>query len=470
MTRRRGASRPFAAGGAHADVEARLRRALRFAPDLLPRGSSVLIACSGGSDSVALVHLLCALRDSHGFRLAAVHFDHGARPGSAARAAQAVESCRRAGVSCRVGGPGDAAIDDGPVGGQAAYRTARYAFLERARRRARADRVALGHQRDDHIETVLLHALRGCGFRGLAGIPPRRGPFVRPLLGFGREELRDDLRARGETWVEDPANRDLRYRRSRLRYGLVPALREGVGGTPRSALADLARDALVADGGLERRARRLLADAARPHGGDEARIARSAVLGYDRATRGRVLRKLAHDMGFRLSGRGTRAGVAFMGDGASGHGVDIADGLRVEREFDRIRVRRVRHAPPDVELEIGDAGSGRGGTRFGGRRFDIRWGVLEGTERWATALPSREMQFPLRVRGPRPGDRIRTPVGSRKLVKLLAERRVPASERRRVPVVVSADGRILWVVGHVVRPVASPDPEGAWFAIGVTNR
>ena len=470
MTRRRGASRPFAAGRAHADVEARLRRALRSAPDLLPRGSSVLIACSGGSDSVALVHLLCALRDSHGFRLAAVHFDHGARPGSAARAAQAVESCRRAGVSCRVGGPGDAGIEVGPAGGQAAYRAARYAFLERARRRARADRVALGHQRDDHIETVLIHALRGSGFRGLAGIPPRRGPFVRPLLGFGREELRDDLRARGETWVEDPANRDLRYRRSRLRYGLLPALRDGVGGTPRRALADLARDALVADGGLERRARRLLADAARPDGGDEARIARSAVLGYDRATHGRMLRKLAHDMGFRLSRRGTRAGVAFMGDGASGHGVDIADGLRVEREFDRIRVRRVRHAPPDVELEIGDAGSGRGGTRLGGHRFDIRWGVLEGTERWATALPSREMRFPLRVRGPRPGDRIRTPVGSRKLVKLLAERRVPASERRRVPVVESADGKILWVVGHAVRRVASPDPEGAWFAIGVTNR
>ena len=467
MTRRQ--SRRGVAGG---DIEARFRRALRASPDLLPRGSSVLVAFSGGPDSLALLHLLCAIRESRGLRLTAAHFDHGLRAGSADRAEQAAALCRGAGVPCRIERAAELA------GGQADYRSARFAFLADARRRAGAARVALGHQRDDHIETVLLNLLRGSGYRGLSGIRPRRGPFVRPLLGFGREELRDYLRAEGREWVEDPANRDLRYRRSRLRHGLVPALSRrdgpafsrGDGEDARRVLADLARTALRAEGGLDLRARGLLADAGYERVADRAQIARSAVLRYDRATRSRMLRNVARDLGFRLSRGGTGAGAAFMSDGASGHGVDIADGLRIEREFDRIQVLRPQGMLPDKELEIGEAESGREGVRLGGRRYEVRWGALEGTERWATALPGHAIRFPLRVRGPRPGDRIRLAAGSRKLKKVLTEGRVPASDRPRVPVVVSADRKVLWVAGHATRAVASPDPEGTWFAIGITER
>ena len=468
MTRRGGRNRPAGSSAVGAgDVEVRLRRALRAAPDLLPRGASVIIAFSGGSDSLALLHLLCAVRGSRRLRLAAAHFDHRARPGGALRAARAADACQRVGVPCHVG---RARAAGGSAGGQAAHRAARYAFLDDVRRRTRADRVALAHQRDDHVETVLLNLLRGCGFRGLAGIPPRRGPFVRPLLGFGREELRDYLRACGAEWTEDPGNRELRYRRARVRHGLLPALCAAESGDPRAGLAGLARHARAADGGLEGRVRRLLAGAGCRATADEARIARSAVLGYDRPTRGRLLRTLACDMGFRLSRRATLAGAVFMGEGTSGHGVDIARGLRIERDFERIRVRRRRPARPDVELEIGGEEPGHGGMWLGGCRFEVRWGALEGTERWATALPGAALRFPLRVRGLRPGDRIRTPAGARRLVKLLAERRVHASDRSCVPVVESADGKLLWVVGHATRPVASRDAEGTWFAIGVNKR
>ncbi len=464
MARPRSPSAPRTAGDVGRDVEARFRRALLAAPDLLPGGSSVLVAFSGGSDSLALLHLLCGIRESRRLRLAAAHFDHGLRAGSAERAARAAELCRSAGVPCRIGRA------HALRGGQADYRAARYAFLATARRRAGAARVALGHQRDDHVETVLLNLLRGTGFRGLAGIPARRGAFVRPLLGFGSEELRDYLRAEGREWIEDPANLDARYRRSRVRHGLVPALSEYAGEALRPLVAELARHALEADEGLESRARRQLATAGYRKTPLGAQIARFGLLRYDRAARARMLRKVARDAGFRLSRRGTRAGVAFMSGGTSGHGVDIAAGLRLEREFDRLRVRQRRDPRPDLEVEIGETGSGREGARIGGSRYEVRWGTLEGTERWATALPGSAIRFPLRVRGPRPGDRIRMPVGSRKLTKLLNERRVPASERPGVPVVVGADQKVLWVVGHATRAVESPDPERTWFAIGVIER
>jgi len=447
-------------------VAVRLRGVLQAAPELLPRGSCVLVAFSGGSDSLALLHLLRELRESWPLELVAAHFDHGLRPESAAWAARAAELCRRAGVPCDVGRSG------GLAGGQAEWRAARYAFLAEARRRAGADRVALAHQRDDYVETVLLNLLRGPGFRGLAGIPARRGAFVRPLLGFTRDELRGYLRGAGREWVKDPANRNPRYRRARVRYGLLPSLADREPSV-RRLLAELGQDALVAEGGLEAGARRLLSAAGCRESADGAQIARSRLLGYDRAARGRMLRQVARDMGFPVSRRGTRAGASFIDTGESGRGVDIAAGLRVEREFDRIHVRRARETPPDRELDIGWTPAqpvGREPVRLGGSAYEVRWGALEGTERWATALPVDGVRFPVRVRGPQPGDRIRTRAGSRKIAKLLMERRVPASDRSAVPVVVDADRRVLWVAGHSRAVVEPADPGGAWFAIGFTER
>ncbi|MXX77559.1 MAG: tRNA lysidine(34) synthetase TilS [Gemmatimonadales bacterium] len=447
-------------------MEARLRGALQSAPELLPRGSRVLVAFSGGSDSLALLHLLRALRESWPLTLRAAHFDHGLQPESAAWAVRAAELCRRAEVPCEVG----RAI--GLTGGPAEWRAARYAFLSEARRRARADRVALAHQRDDHVETVLLNLLRGPGFRGLAGIPARRGAFVRPLLGFARKELSGYLRATGREWVKDPANRNPRYRRSRMRYGLLPALADREPAI-RRRVPELGRTALLAEGGLEAGVRRLLSTAGYRKSAGGAQIARSVLLGYDRAARGRALRRIARDMGFLVSRRGTRVGASFIDTGESGHGVDIAAGLRVEREFDRIHVRCVREVPPDRELEIDRTRARRAGlqpVRLGGRDCEVRWGALEGTERWATALPLDSVRFPIRVRAPQAGDRIRTRAGSRKVAKLLMERRVPTSDRSGVPVVVDADRRVLWVAGHSRATVEPADPGGAWFAIGFTER
>ena len=174
--------------------------------------------------------------------------------------------------------------------------------------------------------------------------------------------------------------------------------------------------------------------------------------------------------GFGCREAGPRRACVFIGTGESGHGVDVAAGLRVEREFDRIHLRRARSVPSDREVEIDPAPSdpaGRARIRLGGSVYEVRWGALEGTERWATAFPAEQARFPIRVRGPRPGDRIRTPAGSRRLAKLLMERRVPASDRSGVPVVVNADGNVLWVPGRARSAVEPSDPDGTWFAIGV---
>jgi len=412
----------------------------------------VLVAVSGGSDSHALLHLLSELRARRGIDLHAAHFDHGLRASSGSDAERVTGMARAVGVPCRT------ARATGLEGGQAAYRAARYRFLEDEADRIGADRIALAHQADDQIETVLFRLLRGTGVRGLRGIPPRRGRVVRPLLGFRREELRMELERRGLGWIEDPSNADDRFARPRIRHGVLPALAEAAGGGIEALLAGLAEDAVRVDRALDARASARLADAgSRGVARGGAQIARSGSEEYDRAVLARILRKLARHQGFRLSRGGTRSGVEFMRRGRSGGSVDVGGGLRLRREFDRFVLAPHTSPPADREVEIRSAEGGRETLRLAGRSYGVRWGREAGRgDAWVAELDAETMRFPLRLRGARPGDRIRTAAGSRKVKKVFNECRVPLSERPQVPVLEEGDGRILWIVGHSAPPGGEP--------------
>lgn len=412
----------------------------------------MLIALSGGSDSLALLRLLAELRARRSLHLHAAHFDHGLRDGSREEALRVSGMARRAGVPCRV------SRARGLAGGQEAYREARYRFLEAEADRLRVHRIALAHQADDQIETVLFRLLRGTGMRGLGGIPVRRGRFVRPLLGFRRDELRAELSRRGLEWIEDESNADGRYARPRIRHEVLPALIGASGGRIESILAELGGEARSVDRALDRRAERRLEETVeiRGHSGAGVQIARSGSADYDRAVLARILRKLAQNQGFRLSRGGTRSAVEFIRRGRSGGSVDVGGGLRLHREFDRFVLAPVTPPSVDRELEIASASAGRGTMELAGRTFGVVWGEEAGSSGpgWVAEV-DEGAGFPLRLRGPRPGDRIRTRAGSRKVKKLLNERRVPLSERPQVPVLESADGRVLWIVGHSTPPVAA---------------
>jgi tRNA(Ile)-lysidine synthase len=206
------------------------RRALRDEIRLAP-GSRILAATSGGPDSMALLDVLAALRGPLRFTLAAHGVDHGLRPGAAAELDLAEAHARRLDVPfgrsrVRVGAGADL---------QARARRARYAALERARRRARADVVATGHHADDRAETVLLRVLRGAGASGLAVLPPREGSpvegmpagtLVRPFVRARRSDVELHLARHRVPFARDPSNEDPRFLRTRVRRELLPLLEE----------------------------------------------------------------------------------------------------------------------------------------------------------------------------------------------------------------------------------------------------
>ena len=195
---------------------------------LLPPGSRVLAAVSGGADSVCLLHLLRSLGD---VECVCAHYDHRLRPGSAADAAFVRRLCGEWEIPL-IEGSGDVAAwaAEYRLSVETAARELRYAFLESAADRVGADRIATAHNLSDNAETVLFHMARGTGLRGLTGIPPRRGRIVRPLLGVSRERILAYLDERGIPHVEDETNALDDGARNYARHHILPAMENLHGG------------------------------------------------------------------------------------------------------------------------------------------------------------------------------------------------------------------------------------------------
>lgn len=190
-------------------------------------GDTVLVAVSGGADSVALLLLLCALQGPLGIAVRVAHYEHGIRGEASREDARFVQAlCGRLSVPCAVGeGDVPALRAAWRCSLEEAARRARYAFLEATAARTGADVIALAHQQEDQAETLLLHLTHGCGLEGLRGMRMRQGNHIRPLLSISRDALVAYLRARGASWREDATNADTAHARNLLRHAVFPVLR-----------------------------------------------------------------------------------------------------------------------------------------------------------------------------------------------------------------------------------------------------
>lgn len=404
-----------------------------------------VIAVSGGADSIATAALLCEadLLDVAGSVVA--HFDHRLRGASASVVDRdAVQDlCSRYGLRLARG------QWDEPRRGEAAARDARYGFLFAAAHKHGLNVLVTGHTADDQAETVLMHAMRGAGVHGLAGIAPestqRNCTLARPLLCISREETRAYCDALGSRFVDDPSNEDVTFLRNRIRLEMLPSL-EAAQPRTRQQLLALAEASSAAASAMDA----LAASAIVAMTDDAIVMSRAALDGLAREV---------VPYAYRL------AIVALMGDARemtrahyerlasatrTGATLELPRGVDVHIDAREVVVTKrsswVDHViPDDFAAALPFTGD------VGGWRIEIQ-----------PASAADGIRFPAAsvVRRRRAGDRVRTRAGTRKLQDVLVDLKVPRRERDALPVV-AVGGEVLWT------PVMSgPAPrEGAAYEV-----
>jgi tRNA(Ile)-lysidine synthase len=313
---------------------ARVREAVRDALEELPRGTALLVACSGGADSLALAAATAFVAPKLGLRAGAVIVDHGLQAGSAATAQAAADQCTAFGlepvrqVRVTVNGNG---------GPEAAARTARYDALASVAAEVGADVILLAHTRDDQAETVLLGLARGSGARSLAGMAPVSGRLRRPFLEISRSTTVAACLAAGLTPWHDPHNEDRAYTRVRVRREVIPVLEESLGPGVTEALARTAGLLRADADALDSLAAHLTASAVRRttgSAGNEVHCEVGALDVQPQALRTRVLRQAAIDAGCRPTDltAGHIAAVDELVTGWRGQRwIDLPQGIRAVR-------------------------------------------------------------------------------------------------------------------------------------------
>jgi len=439
---------------------------------LIERGDRIIVAVSGGPDSVALLSILHGLAPSWNLTLSVAHFNYGLRGAeSDDDAAFVMRLCARFNIPCRC--ERLTLTDDlsklNKLGKgrslQEAAREARYAALLRLCASLNANKVAVGHTRDDQAETVIMWLLRGAGTTGLSGMPALRLPFIRPLLVVGRTAVLSYLREQELDFREDSSNATSMYLRNRVRHHLLPVLTRF---NP-AILEGLARQADILredDTCLDSMAEEQFAFVARALGNNEWTLDRTRLLALPLALQRRVIRKaVQHTTGVN---RGPSFGAVSLLlerviHGCSGSCATLRN-ANVSRAYETILfqpcdavsgARATSEAASDSSIALSVPSTIS--WPFTGQRLqaDLVHGP-QSEKTCATLSPMQamldadRMTLDLCVRTWRPGDRFH-PFGfgghQKKLQDLFADLKVPRPARARIPLVVAPEG-IVWVAGY----------------------
>jgi len=423
-----------------------ISRALRGA---FPRRSVIVAGVSGGGDSMAMLHALCALAPELDLTVIAAHFDHQLRPHSHLDAELVFRMAHRWGARIAPG-RGDVRAHRIKMGTsiEAVGRELRYAFLERVADETGASAIATAHTRDDQVETILMRIDRGAGARGCRGILFRRGRVVRPLLAVTRLELRDYCREHGVPYVDDPSNDYLEYLRNEIRHRVLPDLRLWYPGIDQ-ALLRIAENADAEFRRAEAATTRRLQVYLQPESKRTWVLGLEAFHGLDdSADRLHLINAAFETMSARddITAEHHEAVLALI-DAAPGTIASLYR-MHVRREHDGLVFARnsdvperelsmhVLTAPGQLDLD---------GWHIDAERIETVPDQLSNTRRGVAYLACDHTMV---VRYPREGDRIQPfgMNGHKKLSDVFIDRKIPKRMRAATPVV-EVDGEIVWVVG-----------------------
>jgi len=428
---------------------------------LVKKGDRLIVGVSGGVDSMVLLHLLYACREALDLSLIVAHVNHGFRPAESEKEAELVQK-----EAARLGLPfeyGQFDVKDFQktmgLSPQDAARRIRFHFFYNLLQRHDAHKVALGHNADDQVETVLLRLMRGSGLQGLKGmVPIREGRVIRPLLGVWREKIQTFAVEKKIPFLLDSSNLKSDYLRNRIRLILIPLMETDYQPNFKEVLLRTSNILREENDYLERGTEAAYQEIVRMEK-DTLFFKFSEYRSLHQAIQWRVMKKILE----RVCDWGT--GVE-EGEWLEVHRVyqklhgpspsfllELSHGAWIEKRYDVILLGKGKvNSLPPFEVELHSPGC----------TFIEEIGkkvIIEETDRVKlkdyngpanTALMDYgSLQFPLKMRNFRPGDRFH-PLGAKgtqKLKEFFIDHKVPKVERPRVPLLVSGE-KIVWIAGY----------------------
>jgi tRNA(Ile)-lysidine synthase len=442
---------------------------------MLQAHDRVLVAVSGGVDSVVLLHVLQTLKKELKLSLAVAHFDHGIRPDSAQDAAFVKRLARSLKLRCyteRADVPAYAKAHKLSL--EVAARQLRYQFLEQTAQAHKFNKIALGHTLNDQAETLLMRLLRGCGLDGLAGIPPVRSTqnchYIRPLIECTREQIEAFAQAQKLRWREDPTNTDTTILRNRIRHELIPLLKE-YNPNLLEALGRTARVLAQAAQHLEREATHALEELLCEKKAHELVLDFKEFLKLPEYLQTLVLRHALFTLDCEVEAAHIEAVLTWARRRGAGE-LHLPAGVRVLRRHDRLIINN----PSPVVTSGRGVGRGEGplpSSRTGDEYLltvpgetvipEIGWRFYTALtprpsppaplpssrtgEGWRVFLDADKIHGSLRVRTRRPGDRILLKGGTKKLQDFFVDRKIPREARDTIPLICDANA-LIWIVGQ----------------------
>lgn len=415
----------------------------------ISHGEILLVAVSGGVDSVVLLHLLWCVAERYGLQLQVAHLDHRMRPCSGDDVRFVQQRCAELALPCHIEAidvPQLAARQKSSL--ETAARAARRAFLQRIAERIGARLIALAHQRGDQAETFLQRLLRGSGASGLGGMRSLQGLWWRPLLDCGREQVLAYARQHNLSWVEDESNADPSYLRNRLRHQLLPELRS-YNPQIEQRLTELCRQ-LQGENDFWQQQVAAVLPGVLLNSADGFRLSRPGLLGLHPALRLRLLREALRGVRGdlqRIESSHLRAIDELLSRGRSQAQLDLP-GCWVARRYETLWLRT--SAPvvlPSYDLPLPVPGELE--LPCGRVLRAVLQDEQEGESARVTEFAWRELPGALRVRSWRSGDRF-APLGldgHKRLKAFFVDQKVELEERDRTPLLTCGE-EILWVVGR----------------------
>ncbi len=427
---------------------------------MLAGGETVLVAVSGGPDSLALLHVLNELKPEYDLDLHVFHLDHKMRGRFGREDADFVEA-----TANRLKLPSTILEADVPAyilanktSPEDGARQVRYELLGEVAEEIGADRIALGHTADDRVETYLMRVIRGAGLDGLRSIPPVNGDIIRPLIETTRALVLDYCAANKLKPRTDETNDENAYLRNKIRKGLIPLLEREFNPAFKEEITREI-ETIEADVELLDDLTEQAWDEAAEISGESVALDRATFLAQPLAIKRRLLRLAAEELAGEPSPLSFQNTVDIMEKvvgGDSGASLDLPGGLSARREYDTIIMEPAIEAPADEEPDFpATALRVPGVTRLDLLNMTIEavFAAPDKLDKEAgedvAFLDAGLVKGTGTVRPPRAGDRF-TPYGmngSKKLSDVFVDSKTPRPARRVTPVV-EFNGRIVWVAGY----------------------